>query len=339
MIELKGQQATDYLARVRSTIHPKDQFDKLPILASMLDIERAYLQRFIDQGAVDLATLTIDSTGFPELPAWKADLRRAQAELKKIKAERAKNLLPVFKQISNASPAGVIEQGHFFAKNLTEGNNFLIHLAGVDGVLNSWVTGSEPTAFDTEKEEQKKPENRTTSRPLFHTVPSFPGVLFTQSNRNDDTYNFEDKQILVERYGVVAFKYIGPFLEEINDGRSTQLPITLLFIANYNYGYEPSIYAVRVLEPRYSLIDRSFVKSDMNMNKYKYTLDAPKHTKKPKAPPYKALEFYRDNPPHGRLLQLYLSLDATVLSDLEFNNFVASLPALDELIKEIKNFM
>lgn len=74
MINLHEQEALDYLKRARSTIHPLDQFGNLPILSKMLELEETFIRRMMESGNRPLATITIDETGFPELPSWRVDM-------------------------------------------------------------------------------------------------------------------------------------------------------------------------------------------------------------------------------------------------------------------------
>lgn len=336
MIELKGQQAIDYLTSVRSTIHPKDQFCNLPILASMLDIERAYLQRFIDQEVPDLARLTIDATGFPELPSWHSDLKRAYEELIRIKAQRAQSLLPFMQQIFNASSSGIIEQGKLFLKNLSEENSLLANLVNADFELNSWVRKDRATVYSMEKTSElwlKKKEEPV--RPLFHTDSVFSGILFTGDLSHRGSYLYGGEKISYEKSGITAFKFIGPFLTNC-EGQPTRPPATLLLtIENYNKRYapvQPYVSIARALTAESALLDRSELDKDCP----EYDIKRIKKVNSKSANTFN-LEFADDTNQH--LLNLYARIDTTTLSDSEFNSFIIVLPKLNQLIRNIQNFI
>lgn len=240
MINLEKQQAIDYLERARSTIHPEDRFANLPLLSKMLEIEGIFLQRLINRGTPELAVITLDSTGFPELDSWKVDLAKVMGEYEQIKAKRAKSLLPLLQQLGNASPDNVLKAGQEIMTLLKDDRPLVQSLGTVR----------------TEKDVLYRDALRSVGNGSlpFHLRSSFPGLLFTNFEKdiiiNDKP--FFDSQThhqpgfisLSSGDGEFGFKYLDSH--------------TLTFLALI---HQDETAYVRILKPNSSLISRSRIGS------------------------------------------------------------------------------
>src|SRR5687768_2207340 len=97
MVNLRENEAIEYLQRARSVFHPMlDPYSNLPLVASMLEIEAAYIENLASNPELKpLAGITVDNTGFPELNSWIVDIQRVLRVYRKETATRAKSLLPL----------------------------------------------------------------------------------------------------------------------------------------------------------------------------------------------------------------------------------------------------
>ncbi len=171
MTILKEREAVDYLQRARSCLHPeKDSFFKIPLLASMIDIEIAYIERAIKAGPEELSMVSIDSTGFPELPSFITDMTKAFAIGDLLQGDRIKALKPWLNQFQNFSLEGIISASEKPSSVMDQDYQLMQVL------------------------EQITPETRSLildRKPPFYLNDNFPGVIFTEFLYHEQSAGFK----------------------------------------------------------------------------------------------------------------------------------------------------
>ncbi|OGE33620.1 hypothetical protein A3C59_00050 [Candidatus Daviesbacteria bacterium RIFCSPHIGHO2_02_FULL_36_13] len=104
MIVLKEQEAIAYLDRVDKCLSTKiDTRTDIQILLTMTQMQRAYLQTLTgEEDPKNLASLNIASSGFPELPSWLGDIRRANSKFESLRQRRVTAFLPVLQDVASS---------------------------------------------------------------------------------------------------------------------------------------------------------------------------------------------------------------------------------------------
>jgi len=110
MINLKEQEALNYLQRAKETIDQTELLYKdktLPkscqLLSYMLDLEGVYLQYLQSKGLNELAHISVDATGFPSLDPWLIDAEKLMDEFSQVRNIRARVLAPLMEQFTGGS--------------------------------------------------------------------------------------------------------------------------------------------------------------------------------------------------------------------------------------------
>ncbi len=102
MTILKEREAVDYLQRARSALRPGEHhFSNIPLVAKMLDIETAFVERAMVDGPEELAQVAITAAGFPELESWQEDIQKAFRTYDRLRKENAQALLPFIRRLPN----------------------------------------------------------------------------------------------------------------------------------------------------------------------------------------------------------------------------------------------
>lgn len=99
MINLREQEAVDYLRRVEAVVTTSSVSG---LVVNMVGLEIAFLERVIKIPELkEVAEVTIDETGFPVVESWYVDCKRAWEEDGAIGKRRIKSILPVVEQLAN----------------------------------------------------------------------------------------------------------------------------------------------------------------------------------------------------------------------------------------------
>lgn len=314
MINLKEQEAIDYLGRIKSTIPPEYQFSNLPLLSKLIELETLFLQRNLDRGNAQLAVITIDATGFPELPSWKVDLRSLSQEFESIKSNRAQGLLPFLAQLKNGSPSHALEAGSRFTKQL-ETDRPLVQ--AFEDIGLGWI--------QTYLKDNNLP---------FHKKETLPGLLFGRlfgSGDHNNTGQILERQDGKTIYHIgeqIAFKFIdGNTLTNQSERRPTFIYVET--------STDNRILYLGALPPKDGLIRRlkgkgaAFITGELesiNLNSSYQILKVNN----------RELSFTEAEQP---ILRALVNFSSNGLSDQEINQFIQSLYSLNRLVKFSRQFV
>ncbi len=210
MAVLREQEAVAYLERVKSVINPEShKFSYLPLIHTMLDIEAVFIQKLAtDEHTKQLADVSIQPDGFPELNSWFVDLNQAFKVIDQLRALRAQAMIPLMQQFANASPDGIIQVSENIApafdqdKALTKAHEGLT--TGQRKMLQSkqdlpLMTRKEApglvVVYDRDVEakiKKQKQENNghvstsDISAGYFYNLPIYAGLKYIDANPADD---------------------------------------------------------------------------------------------------------------------------------------------------------
>lgn len=213
MAVLREQEAVDYLERTKSVIHPKTHpFSQLPLLYKMLDVEAAYLQKVSTEEAIrNLAEISIEPSGFPELVPWLVDLNQAFLNIDQVRAFRAQAMIPLIQQFANASPEGITQASGYIASAFDQDRALAKALEGFTPEQRALLTIENTRKFKlnrdfpfmnrenipgmlivydskVEKELEKDKEGKITRDPsrltagAFYNIPLYAGLKFIDAD-------------------------------------------------------------------------------------------------------------------------------------------------------------
>ncbi len=329
MVTLKEKEAVDYLQRARSCLHPeKDNFTNLPLLAKMLDIETTFISRAHSKDS-KLALVSIDATGFPELPSWVVDIKKLLKEYDHIKTNRARSMSYFLQQVVDISTEGI--RG--------EGGKLVRSLAGDTQVIKSL---SKLTYEEREMFKDFDDPNEENSR--FYTKKDNPGILFFFFSYVHDIWRpYRNDQYEDHVPNPIGLKFI-------DSKNSHRMPF--IVFSSFNSDQDPT--GLRILTPKSALRHRSEILGyregeGVKFGPVRLPIEPIVDVMKVKTESRFSIFSNSDKPTyqyaetklqelHPALLRTYLNLDLMSIPSANVDTLILVLPRIDEALKEAISF-
>ncbi|MBI2595443.1 hypothetical protein HYW46_01765 [Candidatus Daviesbacteria bacterium] len=225
MAKLKEQEAIEYLDRASSCIHPEDPINQLQLIKAMLDIESAYIGSLVGTDLEDMARISLDATGFPELKSWLVDINEAFRQYDKFRVRLAGQMAPLVSSVLDLDKTAISKQSREVAA----------FLPGFSSLAKVFP----PLTYD----QRQVLKNEKAIANVLYMRKALPGLLLGRETGNCFQHIYGTWKVLRNVSEIAGFKYL--------DSKSMPMILRIPINAYIHYEY------MQVSTPANSIVSKA----------------------------------------------------------------------------------